>query len=221
MKRLLLIFIPLLSLITGKVDAQGSFSSSSHTIKANYDTLFVYQRSYFRNGSPSACPPVDSVKFDVHNDTIILFVRYNEIGAWPLQGCVNLDTIRYKLENSGLFTLIVNSYVYNYNISEEDYKTVQVDSDTSYAVKVDVREIETGKQNGVTLYPNPANHQVQIKTNTHISITAVTLFDVLGKQLSQFTGGNTLLNLTGLPAGNYFLKISTEQEVLVEKLLIE
>lgn len=197
------------------------FQGANQTYKIADDTLVVYQTVNFSFGSPGSCPPLDSSNFEVTGDTIKLFVRYDDRGGWPAFGCGHLDTLSFKVKELGLYTLIVNTHLYKWNQTEEEYYNLQVDSDTSYAVKVNVSEYQLDKNNGIELYPNPAKHQIKVKTKANTTITSITLFDILGHEVKRFTPNNTLLNLTGIPAGNYFLKVNTTQGTLIEKLLIE
>lgn len=200
-----------------------SYSQGFHGADQSYkiadDTLVVYQTVNFSFGSPGSCPPLDSSNFEAIDDTIKLFVRYDDRGGWPAFGCGQLDTLSYKVKNLGFYTLIVNTHLYKWNQTEEEYYNLQVDSDTIYAVNVDVSENQLDKNNGIELYPNPAKHQVQLKTNN--SITSITLFDVLAHEIKRFDPNHILLNLTSIPAGNYFLKVNTTKGTLVEKLFIE
>jgi len=61
------------------------------------------------------------------------------------------------------------------------------------------------------IYPNPAKNELQI-TNYELGITNVEIFDIYGRNLSSNhlipTSSNHLINISHLPAGVYFIKIS-------------
>ena len=59
----------------------------------------------------------------------------------------------------------------------------------------------------VTVYPNPVKDNVIIKLEPH-SQSTVTLYDILGRELSsQTTTGTAQIQLDYLPAGIYILKV--------------
>jgi hypothetical protein len=73
----------------------------------------------------------------------------------------------------------------------------------------------------ISLYPNPTQHTVNIKANN--TITSVQLFDVQGRllQTKLDNENNTILDITTQSAGVYFIKITTDKGIKVEKIVKE
>lgn len=68
----------------------------------------------------------------------------------------------------------------------------------------------------VKMYPNPANGIVTIEAST--PITTIQLYDVQGRIL-QIVNNATTLNVSARASGVYFVKITTDKGVKVEKLI--
>ncbi len=70
---------------------------------------------------------------------------------------------------------------------------------------VEVNTINTG--NAAMVYPNPFSSILNVTESENAKIAAVELFNLAGQQILQTTGKT--LNTSGLPNGNYFLSIRT------------
>jgi Leucine-rich repeat (LRR) protein len=77
------------------------------------------------------------------------------------------------------------------------------------------------RDNSVTVYPNPSRNIVNISADA--SLTSVQLFDVQGRllQTALVNDTATTLDIAGRAAGIYFLKITTDRGVKVEKIVKE
>jgi hypothetical protein len=75
--------------------------------------------------------------------------------------------------------------------------------------------------NSVKIYPNPANSIVKIDADT--TIRSIYLYDIQGRQLqAEYRNEtNVSLDVSGRAAGIYFVKITTDRGVKVEKLIKE
>ena len=81
---------------------------------------------------------------------------------------------------------------------------------------------KTNNNFAIDVYPNPTKGELKIE-NGELKIEKVELFDVFGKKQiiilnSQFSTLN-LIDLSHLPAGVYFIKISTEAGQVVKKIV--
>ena len=98
------------------------------------------------------------------------------------------------------------------------------------AVAIDEQE----PRNGIVVYPNPTNEEFKV-SGFGFNVTGIEIFDVMGKkvQSSKFNvqGSKTLnfkpetlnfetvINISHLPSGIYFIRIQTENGVVVRKVV--
>jgi hypothetical protein len=73
----------------------------------------------------------------------------------------------------------------------------------------------------ISLYPNPTHNLVNIKANN--TITSVELFDVQGRllQTKLINENASTLEITAQSAGVYFIKVTTDKGIKVEKMVKE
>ncbi|MBC2843642.1 BspA family leucine-rich repeat surface protein [Winogradskyella flava] len=96
----------------------------------------------------------------------------------------------------------------DFNIEVVDSSTLSIDNNTL--------------NSEITLFPNPANTEVNIQVNSNID--GVSLFDIAGKEVRTIKSINQqsyILNLEDLSKGLYTLQIQTENSVISKKLLIK
>jgi hypothetical protein len=86
-------------------------------------------------------------------------------------------------------------------------------NEMSFTTEVDSTGIESRLANSVTLYPNPANEYVEIRVDGDMNVTAMEVYDVYGKLVCvpNATSPQTRINVSGLPAGTYFVRVTTEE----------
>lgn len=88
--------------------------------------------------------------------------------------------------------------------------------------------IGTDANNGISIYPSPANEQLSIQYNTSLeSKVAVNLFDATGRnvlssnQTATADGTNTMtINVASLPNGIYYCTVTTGSEIHQSKIVI-
>jgi len=62
---------------------------------------------------------------------------------------------------------------------------------------------------GFAYYPNPVGELLYLRANTEID--EVVVYNMLGQQLNlSVQSGNTQIDMTGLPSGNYVLSVTIE-----------
>lgn len=71
------------------------------------------------------------------------------------------------------------------------------------------------------LYPNPTKDFITIENTVADQISVLSLLDYSGKLIKEFDPKNSILNLTDLAPGIYFLHISTDQSDFCEKIILE
>lgn len=72
----------------------------------------------------------------------------------------------------------------------------------------------------VKIYPNPADEQLRVATTSNAKID---ILDVAGSLLqSQRTSSkNNVIDISKLPAGVYFIKITAEKAVTTKKIIVQ
>jgi hypothetical protein len=145
----------------------------------------------------------NNTEYDILNTTGSDINDLNIEGVWH-NGSVNLpDNIQAQLvvevrTNSGNEALFIDNIVFDGTLSFENQKT-----------------------NTFRVYPNPVTSGfVYIESDTDNEIS-VTVFDVLGKQLSGSTLNNNKLNVSNLKKGVYILKITDGYATSTQKLIIK
>jgi len=76
----------------------------------------------------------------------------------------------------------------------------------------------------ITVYPNPTNGQLQMKSY-ELQVTSISLFDIYGRSMQvpsvSLSSPETVIDLSHLPSGLYFVKIYTTVGEVVKKVLKE
>lgn len=186
--------------------------------------------------------PID--EFDFSNNPLLTFVdvsytdittldlRYQQIIELSLTGCANLETLlihnnsyefygESEYHMGGLESL--NSICCD---EEEEDDVINIFSNLGYSDVVYSTDCEVGTAssaglvlNELTVYPNPANNIVQLKSADLIS--SVCLYDMQGRMLinkpvNDFSG---TIALSQYPAGMYFLEVSSGKNKSTKKII--
>ncbi len=72
-------------------------------------------------------------------------------------------------------------------------------------------------ENKVSIYPNPASTELNIKIPSNISIESVNLYNALGQNV--LLSPSTVVNVNSLSNGVYFLKITTSEGSVLKKFI--
>src|SRR5690606_4350324 len=119
----------------------------------------------------------------------------------------------------GISFVVNNQFYYTTGINSE---TERLRETWKYTNLTAVSELSL--KNGIGLYPNPAGEFVGVEIQAADNSTStIIISDTNGKMLdkTKFTGAHTILDITRLPSGMYFMKIFTSNgAILTEKLLI-
>jgi len=112
----------------------GQLGSSSQSITTFNDSIELIQTANFSIGSGPTCPSIDNYSFNILNNTLIFDIYYNVQGAWPQNGCTQIDTLKEQA-GFGTFDVIVNAYVIGID------STYRAESDTTYLVSLSIKEL--------------------------------------------------------------------------------
>lgn len=135
--------------------------------------------------------------------SVDLTANYTFSSAGTYQYCVFAETAHNEMNG------VNNSFCVNITVQAapivEDTTTVS---------------ISTLKEASVLVYPNPSSEQLYVSTD--INFEFVQLYNTLGQQLVNETFVNKKpLEISSLPQGVYMLRLSSKNEVVERKILIE
>lgn len=88
---------------------------------------------------------------------------------------------------------------------------------TSCYIVTDVYEMLNEE---IRLFPNPAANTLKIKNSGKARAHSISLYNMSGLQIKSFPPGSTELDVSGLPHGIYFLKISFSRDYMLRKIVI-
>jgi hypothetical protein len=113
------------------------------------------------------------------------------------------------------------NHVISYTYTDANYCSNQASIEFTVDACLGISESGTGLQ----VYPNPASDMITVKNTSNQQIESFTLFNAMGLAVyvnsDTKTSGIYTIPVQNLPAGNYFIKIITEQETLVKSVIIQ
>jgi hypothetical protein len=86
-------------------------------------------------------------------------------------------------------------------------------------IEVGIKDFKDSED--IVLYPNPTGGEFKIQ-NSNFKIQDVEVFDIYGRNVLPHTAyhtSHTVINISHLHAGIYFVKITTEQGVVMRKVV--
>ncbi len=144
------------------------------------------------------------------NDSIEFYLadfRYTDndsdyiVKDWVKVDCNNLafDSIQFTLNSSDVGAFGINTPTF-FVIDD-----VEITDINGTNVTVEAKP-------AITLYPNPTTNRIYTQNKT--IITEANVFDQMGRKVIELAANKTnYIDVAHLPAGNYFLKMNTEQGV--------
>ncbi|HEY5370134.1 MAG TPA: M43 family zinc metalloprotease [Hanamia sp.] len=153
-------------------------------------------------------PHLSSCSVNPNGDMFMDFMDFTD------DGCMNMFTQGQKAEMRGLFALGQPRNSFLNSTSCDGSNAIEAAPIPTTPEKAPLK---------ITVYPNPFSSLIKIVSNDQKSITGkiLRLYDVTGKlyHTETITSENTTLNINGLPAGIYILKIEGGSESFVYKLI--
>ena len=111
-------------------------------------------------------------------------------------------------------------YIYQVSAVYEHCPESELTEGVTVIIKPDA--IHEANAASFDIYPNPTTGQLTIN-NEQLTINSIEIFEIYGRKLSFnhliTPSSNHLINISNLPAGVYFLKISTEVGEVVKKVV--
>lgn len=166
---------------------------------------------------------------DIYNSGDAMFDFYNHAhGYWVFRPGSNVDTI--------------NGDVYRANFTQNELRTsfgpttdphpylTDGTPETSFEI-TDIREegstlsfhvhflnvgIAEQESDRLRIYPNPASDQLYVEGS---DIQSLSLCDLLGKTICTLSGSQNSINISTLPSGVYWLRVTTSSGIVTKKIV--
>jgi len=151
--------------------------------------------------------------------------------TWNAAPNVNSWNIQYSAAGGTLSSATSNTNSYTINgLAAGTTYSIQVQANcgdgnlsewSSAVTGTTTTGIDSWLANSVTLYPNPAKEVVNVQctmNNVQWDGATVEVFDVYGKllQTDRISSEITILNVSGLANGMYFVRVTTEQGMVTK-----
>ncbi len=173
------------------------------------DSISIVCQSF----SSTRCPIVlESYTIDISNFKINIHAYYQG-GIWGMQ-CFSSDTINIGKLNNGNYELI-------YHLETIDSLDTYIHSkQLDFFVDNEswIQKLKTDSL--INIYPNPANQTIKIDLKGNKDINAIKLFSIDGKLIKTYPKSSTLLHISEVPHGQYYLFIRLNDESVVKKKII-
>jgi hypothetical protein len=79
----------------------------------------------------------------------------------------------------------------------------------------------SGQSIKLNIFPNPTSSFLEVKVLENVKVEGIELCDIDGRRVKIFSKNESTLDLEDVVAGIYFLKVSTSEGILVEKVLVD
>jgi hypothetical protein len=119
-----------------------------------------------------------------------------------------------KVNNTYTFSEEAPAKLVNY------YKLKQVDYDGKSTLSRIIAVRNDSEKFNEFVFPNPAQHQIQIATDNGAVVEAITLFDLQGKAVMQNTKSNQM-DISKLSQGDYLIQVKMSSGELVKKKIMK
>ncbi|WP_083478242.1 T9SS type A sorting domain-containing protein [Lacinutrix himadriensis] len=154
---------------------------------------------------------------NIKEDNIVEFI-FEDINL-PFDDANNDGYVAFKIKT--LATLALGDSFANDAEIYFDYNAPIITNNEETTIGENLSVEETSMQDFVTMYPNPINNVLHIKSKN--ALETVSIYDVNGRQLQtiSFTGNklDTEINTSAFSQGVYFVKIKTEIGIQTTKII--
>jgi hypothetical protein len=115
--------------------------------------------------------------------------------------------------------------LYNYKVVKKEIVIMNCDGTEEMVIDLEgsLAVVERASVKEFQVFPNPASHNVEIKSTQFVRPTDILIFNALGEQVMQavLTGYDTQLNVSGLKSGLYLVRIGRGEKGETHKLIVE
>jgi N-acetylneuraminic acid mutarotase len=140
-------------------------------------------------------------EYDPFNDNWAQLPSHPGISRWA-PGSFTLDNTVYFLGGQNRSSGVINGDMWSYQLGPVASR----------------QQIVAEEQKGL-LYPNPTKGLVNL--NTSMALETIQVFSLSGEMIKEITNfNNPTINLNNLSKGMYWIKASSENQVFIEKLVV-
>jgi len=125
-------------------------------------------------------------------------------------------------DGSEIGRLLIDGYPVFDSIEKGRYSFYNITANHTIYVDFRVGIAENEMENAITLYPNPATHQVELRIeNNKLKVSNIEIYDVYGKllQMIPVTSPTILIDVNMYNSGVYLIRLYTENGELTKKLI--
>ncbi len=127
-----------------------------------------------------------------------------------------------QISTNGLFSSLSpygNDIIYNsvYGLATTAVKSVYLQNNKSCPITAGIQNLN--KELNVLIYPNPSNGSFEISSEE--IITDVKVFDVIGNEVKFEKNGSEIYSLQAKRSGIYFVRVNSNNGIVIKKLIIE
>jgi len=123
--------------------------------------------------------------------------------------------IAYKIKPKS--TVVINDVIANTaNIYFDFNFPIVTNTVTTSVVALGTPAFSQGKV--VTVYPNPVGDQLQLSVANGITVKTVTVYNALGQKVIT-VGNQTVINVSALTKGAYFVAVETDKGTATQKII--
>ena len=108
-------------------------------------------------------------------------------------------------------SVVLSCQIYSFTTMGCLPKSIKIDNNPE-----DVKGLNINSN--IKVYPNPTNGELQIETGG-LQIESIEILDALGRIQKVEALKNGAINISNLPAGNYFIRIKTEEGTITEQII--
>ena len=164
---------------------------------------------------------------EIYNQDVNLLNVY-DVASTDNTGYYSFDSLGYgiyKVQPELMLRGLLNEYIINYDSRTNNFpnRNFYIYGDTVFSYNpVGINEITPDNEQGLIIYPNPAENILNIYTaNTQNNESELTIFDVNGRSLqsSKFSGNKATIDVSRLESGIYFLRIKNKSSYDMGKFI--
>ena len=133
----------------------------------------------------------------------------------------NTTELSYSTEKTENFYVIELVALYDNKQSVGLIKTTLPEEEPEQPNENDTTNVISNYENRFEIYPNPVNDKLYIETQTLTQIVTIEIYDIYGRRQKSIVNSqrSTVIDLSDLKSGIYFVKVRTEEGDIVKRFI--